>query len=48
VTVLPGQYLARHAGGVNPGANRLRLALVAERDDCVEAAGRIVNCLQNL
>ena len=48
VTVLPGQYLARHAGGANPGANRLRLALVAERDDCVEAAGRIVSCLQNL
>ncbi len=48
VTVLPGQYLARHAGGVNPGENRLRLALVAELDDCVEAARRIVDRLQKL
>ena len=48
VTVLPGQYLARHAGGANPGENRLRLALVAELDDCVEAARRIVDCLQKL
>jgi N-succinyldiaminopimelate aminotransferase len=48
VTVLPGQYLARHAGGVNPGENRLRLALVAELDDCVEATRRIVDRLQKL
>ena len=48
VTVLPGQYLARLARGINPGENRLRLALVAERDDCVEGAQRIVDCLQRL
>jgi N-succinyldiaminopimelate aminotransferase len=48
VTVLPGQFLARPAGGVNPGENRLRLALVAGRDDCVEAARRIVDRLQRL
>jgi N-succinyldiaminopimelate aminotransferase len=42
VTVLPGSYLARHAQGVNPGAGRIRMALVAEAAECVEAAERIV------
>jgi N-succinyldiaminopimelate aminotransferase len=42
VTVLPGSYLARHAGGSNPGAGRIRMALVAETEECVEAARRIV------
>src|SRR5204862_1845934 len=42
VTVLPGRYLARHAQGFNPGAGRIRMALVAETEECVEAAQRIV------
>ncbi|MEO8407175.1 MAG: succinyldiaminopimelate transaminase [Oxalobacteraceae bacterium] len=42
VTVLPGSYLAREAHGVNPGRNRIRMALVAEVDECLEAARRIV------
>lgn len=42
VTVLPGSYLAREAHGVNPGTNRIRMALVAEVDEGVEAAQRIV------
>lgn len=42
VTVLPGSYLAREAHGVNPGRNRIRMALVAEVDEGVEAATRIV------
>jgi N-succinyldiaminopimelate aminotransferase len=42
VTVLPGSYLARHAEGINPGAGRIRMALVAETEECVEAARRIV------
>ena len=41
VAVLPGSLLAREAHGVNPGAGRIRLALVAEIDECVEAARRI-------
>jgi N-succinyldiaminopimelate aminotransferase len=41
VTVLPGSLLARESQGVNPGAGRIRLALVAEVDECVEAAERI-------
>ena len=42
VTVLPGSLLARSARGVNPGAGRVRLALVAEVDECLQAARRIV------
>jgi N-succinyldiaminopimelate aminotransferase len=42
VTVLPGSYLAREAHGINPGQNRVRMALVAEVDECLEAAQRIV------
>ncbi len=41
VQVLPGSLLARDSGGLNPGAGRVRLALVAELDACVEAAQRI-------
>ena len=43
VTVLPGSYLAREAQGVNPGRNRIRIALVAEADECAEAIERIVD-----
>ena len=46
VTVLPGSYLARAAGGVNPGAGRVRMALVAEPAECLEAADRIVRFCQ--
>jgi N-succinyldiaminopimelate aminotransferase len=42
VTVLPGSYLARDAHGDNPGRNRVRMALVAELDECLEATRRIV------
>jgi len=42
VTVLPGSYLARTAEGRNPGKGRIRMALVAETEECVEAAQRIV------
>ena len=38
VTVLPGQYLARDAHGINPGRGYVRMALVPELADCVEAA----------
>lgn len=41
VTVLPGQYLSRTVDGFNPGANRVRMALVAPLEQCVEAAERI-------
>ncbi len=41
VTVLPGQYLARETQSGNPGRNHVRMALVANLDECVEAAERI-------
>lgn len=47
VTVLPGSYLAREAHGVNPGANRIRIALVAPEQDCKEAAERIAQFIQS-
>jgi N-succinyldiaminopimelate aminotransferase len=47
VTVLPGSYLAREAQGFNPGAGRIRMALVAETAECLEAAQRIVAFIKN-
>jgi N-succinyldiaminopimelate aminotransferase len=41
VTVLPGSYLAREVDGHNPGAGYIRMALVAETAECLEAAQRI-------
>jgi len=48
VQVLPGSLLAREAHGVNPGAGRIRMALVAGTDECLEAARRIVSYTQSL
>ena len=48
VTVLPGSFLAREVDGHNPGANRIRMALVAEMAQCVEAAERIAAYLETL
>ena len=41
VTVLPGRYLARDSAAGNPGLNRVRMALVAPLDECLDAARRI-------
>ena len=48
VTVLPGSFLARDAHGINPGRNRIRMALVAEVDEGLEAAQRIVRFCRQL
>jgi N-succinyldiaminopimelate aminotransferase len=48
VTVLPGSYLSRTIDGINPGAGRIRMALVAEVDECIEAAKRIRTLIENL
>jgi N-succinyldiaminopimelate aminotransferase len=45
ITVVPGSFLARETPQGNPGSNRVRMALVASLDDCVEAAERIVSVL---
>ncbi len=48
VTVLPGSLLARDAHGVNPGRGRIRMALVASVEECIEAARRIVSYTRSL
>lgn len=47
VTVLPGSYLAREARAENPGAGRIRLALVAPKAQCIEGAERIAAFVRN-
>jgi N-succinyldiaminopimelate aminotransferase len=48
VLVLPGSFLARASHGANPGANHVRIALVAPLDECLEAARRMMRFAQNL
>lgn len=48
VTVLPGSYLSRDTHSGNPGANRVRMALVASLDECVDAAQRIRTYTESL
>ncbi len=48
VTVLPGSFLARSSEGLNPGANFVRLALVAGTEETVEAAKRIAQYCNEL
>jgi N-succinyldiaminopimelate aminotransferase len=44
--VLPGSYIGRDAPAGNPGRGRIRMALVAQAAECVEAAQRIVQFVQ--
>jgi N-succinyldiaminopimelate aminotransferase len=48
VMLVPGRFLSRHAQGTDPGANRARLALVAEVGECIEAAQRIRHYVESL
>ena len=48
VTVVPGSYLSREVNGHNPGSQRIRLALVAPLDECVEAAQRIKSFIDSI
>lgn len=48
VTVLPGSFLSRKSGNVNPGENRVRIALVADLEECLEAARRIKRFVERL
>jgi N-succinyldiaminopimelate aminotransferase len=48
VTVLAGSFLSREFAGVNPAANHVRIALVAPLAECIEAAKRIKNFINNL
>ncbi len=48
VTVLPGRYLSREHLGVDPGAGRVRMAMVASLEECVDAAQRIAAFVRTL
>ena len=52
VTVLPGRFLSRPVGGPglnkDPGRGRMRLALVAPLDECIDAARRIRSYIETL
>ncbi len=48
VTVLPGSFLSRKAHGHNPGQNHVRIALVAEEQECIEAAHRLCDFIRSL
>jgi len=48
VNVLPGRLLARDVNGHNPGAGRIRMALVAPVAECLEAAHRIAAYTRSL
>lgn len=48
VTVLPGTYLGRGTTAGNPGSNRIRMALVAPLEECIEAAHRIRSLIESL
>ena len=46
ITVVPGSYLSREINGLNPGQNRIRMALVAPLDECIDAAQRIKHYIE--
>ena len=48
VTVVPGSYLSRDAHGINPGRHRVRMALVAPVEECIEAATRVRAFVESL
>jgi N-succinyldiaminopimelate aminotransferase len=48
VTVLAGSFLSREFAGANPAVNHVRIALVAPLVECIEAANRIKNFIENL
>lgn len=48
VQLLPGRFLSRTVDGFNPGENHVRMALVANYDDCLEAAQRIRELIEGL
>ncbi|MEL7310599.1 MAG: succinyldiaminopimelate transaminase [Pseudomonadota bacterium] len=43
VTAVPGQYFGRDVHGINPGAGRIRLSLVAELEQTTQALQRIAD-----
>ena len=48
IKVLPGTFLSRDTKFGNPGKNRIRIALVATKAECIEAAERVVTAWPKL
>ncbi len=48
ITALPASFLSRETNGLVPGANHVRMALVATVEECVEAAHRIKDFVDSL
>lgn len=48
ITVLPGKYLGRTIEGQNPGANHIRIALVAPYQDCIDAIRRLCRAAEDI
>lgn len=48
VTVLPGSFLSRDAHGDNPGRDRVRIALVATPEECLDAAQRLRRFIERI
>ena len=44
---MPGRFLSRTVAGRDPGANRARLALTPPLAECVEAAQRMAEFINN-
>ena len=48
IHVVPGTFLARDTASGNPGHNRVRMALVAELEECIAGARRIRTVIESL
>ena len=48
VTVLAGSFLSREFNGINPALNHVRIALVAPLAECIDAAQRIKQFIENI
>lgn len=48
ITVLPGSFLSREVSGLNPGSQRIRMALVAPVEECIDAAQRMRKYIETL
>jgi N-succinyldiaminopimelate aminotransferase len=48
LSVLPGSFIGRNSGQINPGENFIRIALVDSLDECSDAVNRIVETVRAL
>ena len=48
VKVMPGSFLSREDNGEDPGLDHIRVAWVSEKEECIEAAQRLVEFARGL